>query len=929
MKKVIIILILAIAGIAAYFLFFSKEGVSFSKETSIYKAVPMDAPMFLELKSIKGLPLGKTIAQEIKKAGLFTYVFQKAEFLDTLVSGNKDIGNSVLNSPLVIAFTLEGKKNLVPLLVLKAETNSKKNNAINLIEKIFGTNYTSTKRSYNGRKITSYKSSNHNTEFHYAHTNGMLLASPKAILVEQAIRQLESQSILSENEFNQVNKTASLQSKIAIYINHKYFPLSFQNWLNPDVNKFTNEAGKQVRRSISSEAKKISNYASWSELDLQISDEEIILNGVTYPNDSLKNYLSVFNGQEPVRFQSDKYLPKKTAMFLSFCISDKDDFFNKLNDYLRHNELFYSREEALKAIERKSGTNIESMFQFILENEITVSFPELTSNPDKKTSYFILSTKGKSVAKEQMLAFLRKYASNNKLNFNDLQSQFVIDKETKHSIYEFPFPRIPGILLNGPFQLVDANYFAFWDNNLIFCNTKKGLEALIRDIILDATLGKDIDYLKYKQNIENKTNINFYFHPNQGYSIHKELFSNEVSRKLEEKEEFLRKFGPINWQVIHAKDLFFNNIYLKYTSEIKEDAKTTWQSNIGSIAIAKPQLVLNHNDLKNKEIIIQDEDNVLHQITKDGRSRWSVKIEGKIMGEIHQIDYLRNNKYQYLFNTKDKLYLLDRNGNNVAPFPVTLRSEASNGVSVFDYDNNRKYRYFVAGIDKKVYAYDSKGAIVSGWKFGTTDHLVTDPIEHFRIGGKDYIVFKDKSKIYIQNRRGETRVNVNISFENSNNELVLNTQGTAKLIATSNKGEVYYIYFNGNTVKKKSGKFSDKHFFTADDINGDGIAEFIFADGKELTVLNETGKKLFSEEFNSNISFNPNIYTFSSKLKKLGIVTSDDNKIYLVNPDGSLHNGFPLVGNSPFTIGKISSGSSYLNLIVASKDENIYNYRLN
>ena len=110
MKKVIIILILAIAGIAAYFLFFSKEGVSFSKETSIYKAVPMDAPMFLELKSIKGLPLGKTIAQEIKKAGLFTYVFQKAEFLDTLVSGNKDIGNSVLNSPLVIAFTLEGKK---------------------------------------------------------------------------------------------------------------------------------------------------------------------------------------------------------------------------------------------------------------------------------------------------------------------------------------------------------------------------------------------------------------------------------------------------------------------------------------------------------------------------------------------------------------------------------------------------------------------------------------------------------------------------------------------------------------------------------------------------------------------------------------------------------------------------------------------------
>ena len=122
----------------------------------------------------------------------------------------------------------------------------------------------------------------------------MLLASPKAILVEQAIRQLESQSILNEPEFNQVNKTASQQSKVAIYINHKYFPLAFQNWLNPTVEKFTNDAGKQVRSSVFSNAQRFSNYASWSELDLQISDDEIVLNGVSYPNDSIKNYLSVF-----------------------------------------------------------------------------------------------------------------------------------------------------------------------------------------------------------------------------------------------------------------------------------------------------------------------------------------------------------------------------------------------------------------------------------------------------------------------------------------------------------------------------------------------------------------------------------------------------------------------------------------------------------
>ena len=105
-----------------------------------------------------------------------------------------------------------------------------------------------------------------------------------------------------------------------------------------------------------------------------------------------------------------------------------------------------------KAIQRKSGTNVETLFQSILEDEITVAFSELTSNPETKTSYFILSTKGQSAAMDQMLAFLKKNAGNNGQNFSDFQSQFIIDKETKHFIYKFPYPKVPGIFLNGPFN---------------------------------------------------------------------------------------------------------------------------------------------------------------------------------------------------------------------------------------------------------------------------------------------------------------------------------------------------------------------------------------------------------------------------------------------------------------------------------------------
>ena len=807
MKKALIIIAIAIVGVAAWYLFFTNEGVGFSKETSIYKAVPMDAPVFFELKSIKSIPLDNQIAEELKKSAIFTPLFQRTSLLDSLVSSTKEIGSSVLNSPLVIAFTLEGKKNLVPLFILKAESNNKKNHATHLIDKLFGTaSFTSSKRQYNGRKIVSYKSAKNHAEFHYTLSNGLLIASPKSILVEQAIRQMESESILDENDFTLVNKTASQQAKVAIYVNHSYFPLLLQNWLNPGVRKEVNELGKQVSKSYLSEIKKFGHYASWSELDLSVADDEIILNGVSYPNDSLKNFLSVFNGQGPIRLKADKYLPKKTAMFLSFGISNKKQFFEQLDTYLQFNELYYQREEAFKIINQKSGSDLEYLFNEILDDEMAVSFSELPTDPEKRANYFMVATKGQSVAKEQMVAFLNIYATKNKLDFNEMQSQFVVDKETKHPIYKFPYPSFPGLWLNGLFKGIQANYFAFWDNTIIFCNTQAGLESLIHDIMLDATLGKDIGYLKFKQNIENKANINFYFNPNLGFPIQKAVFAEEVSKKLSEKEDLLRKFGPVNWQVIHTNNLFFNNIYLKYTPEIKEDAKTTWQSNIGSTAHAKPQLAFNHNDLKNKEIIVQDDKNILHQITKDGRSRWAIQLSGKIMGQIFQIDYLRNGKYQYFFNTKDKFYLIDRDGNNVAPFPVALRAEASNGVNVFDYDNNKKYRYFVAGTDKKIYAYDTQGNLVSGWKFGTTDHLVTQPVQHFRVDNKDYIVFHDQSKIYIQDRRGETRVKLTATFENSGNELILDTRGgTSKIIASGKNGDVFYIYFNGMSSKRKLG----------------------------------------------------------------------------------------------------------------------------
>ena len=147
-------------------------------------------------------------------------------------------------------------------------------------------------------------------------------------------------------------------------------------------------------------------------------------------------------------------------------------------------------------------------------------------------------------------------------------------------------------------------------------------------------------------------------------------------------------------------------------------------------------------------------------------------------------------------------------------------------------------------------------------------------------------------------------------------------------MATDNKGTIYNIDFDGNFTEKKVGKFGNNHFFKSDDLNGDNKSEFVFIDGKELTVTDENGTVLFTQKFANTIQNEPNIYRFGPKQKKIGLVDAKASRIYLFDIAGQPHPGFPLQGATEFSIGKLSQKSEKLNLIVGSKGGNLYNYTI-
>jgi len=928
MKRTLILIILLIVASFAMYFYFSKQEVSFEKDTSLYEAIPVSSPFFFEFNSLRLFPSDNPLTNEIINAGLGRFFFESLQKLDSLIRDSEEISNSLRSDPFILSFGYAGRNQLMPLIIRKAGSTASKRNLDKLIRLYCPPGrYSYSEKDYGKHKIVEIRDGNSNSYLFFSFAGGLLLLSPESLLVEQALRQLMTPGIMNNPYFQEAQKTSNAR-EISLYINHSDFPGFLKNILNGQRVSKIDEFGETTYSNPRNKAEKFGDFAAWSELDFHFSDDHLILSGISVADDSLNHFLSVFDGQQPVNFRADIVLPQNTSFFCSYSFSDKEKFFKRLEEFYTHSGFYYKREERIKRFERGFRANVRNVFRELVNDEIIVSANTIPVNPENKSAFLIFHIDSRTEAEEQLEELLVNYAKRTETEADKLKSAYTVDEEIRFNVYRFPYPSFPGVWLGEPFSFAEANYVSFYDNFMIFSNSEQGLTNYLRSMVLGATLAKDISYMQFKKNTSNRANLNVYVNINKAYGISTRIFDTGFHEKISEKEENLRRFNVLNWQIRRDKDRYFNAVSIAYNPDVREEAQTIWQTNIGNDIGFKPRLVINHYDKSNREIIIQDKSNTLHQVTNEGRVRWSISLPGPVLSEIHQVDYYKNGKLQYLFNTKEKLFLIDREGNNVAHFPVTLHSPATNGVNVFDYNNNRDYRYFVAGEDKKIYNYDRAGKIVTGWVFDQTGQRVTTPVQHFRVAGKDYIVFKDKTRIYIQNRRGETRVSTNARFENSDNPLMLNPDGRPKIVADDITGKVYYLYFNGEYEEKKTSRFSENHYFTCDDLDGNGVIDFVFVDGDKLTVMDEKGKKIYSEKFENPVIYPPNIYTFAFNLKKVGIVEAGANRIYLFNPDGGLHEGFPLWGNSEFSIGKLSESSEGLNLLVGSEGGKLYNYML-
>ncbi len=926
-----------IASIVAFVTVFVIIAILFMQNQSEYveipsmNAVPLDASLIVECKqlpnSFNELNTKNKLWQALKKFKSFHRVENNIRFIDSLISSNVKLQNLFAQRSLIFSTHLSGKDEVEFLYIIKLGKPLFRNNIEDVVKQLVQKDIAISEYKYDGEVVyklsyestTTRVSENQKKTFFYSFCNGFFICSHNRLLVESSIRQLHSGKPIHEDEsFKKVAKAAGQNVAANVYLHYKDFAKL--------LSLFT--ANKYMKRIL-----KLSDFADWTELDAIIKNDELLLNGFTYTSLSDKNYLNIFRNQTPASHEFTSVIPDITSLFVALNINRWDLFQENYKKHLKYYSAIDLYNQKISAVNKKYNTNIEKLFFSFLGNEAAVVFTGTATASREKQCLGVFKTKSKSMAKNELMKILETYTKQQNQHISKYIKLYEPDDETAIPIYKMPENKLLPLLFGRLFQPVEANYFTFVDNYLIFGNSFKELADVHYANLLNKVLSKSLAYKQFANSLSSESNIFLFMNFMEAPGVIASFTNHTITHLIDNNYDVYREFYALAIQFSVSNDLIYTNLSLKYQPVTQNNNNTVWESRLDTAMNFKPELFTNHYT-NEKEIFVQDLANTIYLINKSGRILWKKQLNEPIISTIYEFDYYKNNKLQLLFNTRSAIHLIDRNGNYVVGYPKQLPAPATNGISLFDYNKNKDYRIFVACSNRRIYAYNRDGSAVNGWSFEQTEHKVTNQIQHFRVNSNDYIVFADKFKTYLLNRKGYTRTNIKTTFEKSKHNaftLDVHHKGSLsepRIVTTGATGVVYCIYFNGIVTSTDVTTCSIDHYFEYQDINGDGYKDYIFLDKNRLSVFDQSKKELFNYAFEYEPHLPPVIYTFSSDDRKIGITLHNQNKIYLLNGNGTMYPGFPLGGQTLFTIGKFTPADKNFHLIVGNSQNFVFNYKI-
>jgi hypothetical protein len=604
----------------------------------------------------------------------------------------------------------------------------------------------------------------------------------------------------------------------------------------------------------------IQNLGTWIGLDLSVSKENYRWSGAILSDKSNKK-LNLFDGTSPSAFRIHEVTPTNATGFLSLSFSDfKKLQKNRIDQDYQATSSFKSIFEDSKqvgAIQLENGALVYDM----LSSNVSRTLDSLSSKILQETSF---------------------------------RNQTIYSVEPENVFADFS-----PLLSNHKFSV-----FTVYDSHFLFAKEAEVLEDLLVNINNRSVLSESSSFLTALEKMNSSAHMVW------GGQL--ESIASHLSKKAT--DSFLPNFKNSNttgyssmlMQATHEGSFaFVNGIISKDKSASKSsEAIQVKRIKLNNSITSNPVFFTNWRT-RQKDIAVQDETNRLHLIAKDGETIWTKDLDSRQIGDILTFDIYRNTRLQMAFTTQNKLYVVDKNGKDVAPFPLDFKDFISEGLEIFDYDNNGKYRFVVVQNDD-ILMFNKEGKQVKGFDYKPQGDIKHTP-KHIRIGTKDYILVQNEVGLKILSRTGKERVQPKQTFTTSGNVW---GEHKSNFVGTNADGDLVEITENG-TVQTTDLNLSDNHY--------------ICVSSKHLITFSENKLNIngVSKTLDYGLYLPPQIHEQAGRIY-FSIVDQQASKVYLFDEQAELVSGFPVFGNSQIDLDLESP--SDLKFIVKGDDNAVLIY---
>ncbi len=457
----------------------------------------------------------------------------------------------------------------------------------------------------------------------------------------------------------------------------------------------------------------LKRFANWSAYAIEDAGNGLRMSGLQFCGSGADKFMNVFEGTSPATSTAFSVLPSYAVTVFSMPMASQEDIAAAYEEYFasKSGRAKYTSESArLKSAAGMSPTAWATALD--LKEVAVASF----YTGDNLENVLLLKVG----------------------NEGSLQNVFEgLDPKAAPVAADYKYSGFAASLYGKLFSAKDETKYAYV-GGWIVAGSPAGVDEYVSGRALETTLSafvagagivpevKNINFLGYYSTTEDDRMVDRVFRPKYAAQI-KEAADSAV-------------YVPVLFTTTVAKGHKRMALSLDKVKTVTENAPEIERDT--SVEVPKGPFEVMNSGTGKMNTFYQQENMFICLNDENGKGLWGAPFKTPLCGRAGTVDYFANGKLQILFASGTKLYLIDRLGRFVSPFPVELGKEVLLGPDIYDFNNQKKYNVMILHTDNTIDMYNLQGKKPAEWKGITASETIKNLPERIRVDGKGYWVVR-------------------------------------------------------------------------------------------------------------------------------------------------------------------------------------------